>query len=602
MFRRGSAAVPALLALAVIAYGGILRLDAFVQTYGPLDHPVWARVLTHEVAPLGASLRPAAYIWHRADRPYVGGDPINYLEYAREMRSFYQAHVREPIFLALTRGFLRLLSDQDAAVSFASMTGSLFTILATYLLGAALVSRPAGLAAAFVIAVDYDVISWSVEGWRDDVFTATVTLSAWAFVRCLQTPTRGRALVVGVVTAAACLTRVTALTFVLPAFVWLVFDGDAATWRPRAKAAATAVLVCTVLAAPYFISCAIATGDPFYAIDYHTGFYRYAEGAPSERPMSAAAYIRSKIAQKPVSTLDIAVTGMFVHPFAIKWRGLEAWAHGIGRALSWLAIVGLIVWLFLPDGRLLLVILCGSLLPYAFTWNVGGGGEYRFTMHAYPLYLVAALSAVALAGRGAIAVWREPGRLRTVNWTRRTVRVSAVVGVAAGAYALYVVLPWLVAREAIVSGADATIETGARDAIFFGAGWSDSYVDGLTFRLSRAEKANVRIPLPARRMYQVVLRLDPVAPDRQHRVVVLLNRQLVAALQLGWNPDRVGSYPVQLPAEKVRAGSNELTIVPDVLVPAASVALHVPAKQAGDNLGVRLWYVRVLGTVPAPVH
>ena len=72
MARRGSAAIPALLTIAVIAYGAILRLDAFVQMYGPLDRPSWARVLTHGVAPRAASLRPAAYLWHRVDDPYVG--------------------------------------------------------------------------------------------------------------------------------------------------------------------------------------------------------------------------------------------------------------------------------------------------------------------------------------------------------------------------------------------------------------------------------------------------------------------------------------------------------------------------------------------------
>ena len=35
--------------------------------------------------------------------PYVGGDPINYLKFAREMRNFYAAHVREPMFPAVTK-------------------------------------------------------------------------------------------------------------------------------------------------------------------------------------------------------------------------------------------------------------------------------------------------------------------------------------------------------------------------------------------------------------------------------------------------------------------------------------------------------------------
>jgi 4-amino-4-deoxy-L-arabinose transferase-like glycosyltransferase len=593
MVRRVSTAVPLILAVVVTAYGGLLRLDALVQRYGTVDRPRWAHVLTHQVAPLAAFVRPSAYHWS-ADTPYVGGDPINYLKYAREMRSFYQAHVREPMFLALTRSFLWLLSDQDVAVSFASMTGSVLTIFAAYLLGAAVLSRAAGLVLSLVLAVEYQLISWSVEGWRDDLFMALVVVSAWAFVRCRRDPSFRHAGLLGLTTAAACLTRITALSFVLPGLVWLVFDGDASARRGRAKAAAVSALVLAAVVSPYLISCARATGDPFYAIDYHTGFYRYGEGLPSEQPMSAAAYLSSKIAGRPLAALDTAVTGLFVQPFVIKWTGLEAWVHGIGSALSWLAIVGLLLWPFSADGRMLLVILFGSLLPYAFTWNVIGGGEWRFTMHVYPFYLLAALCTVEWAWRGATTWRREPRRVRALVTASAARRVLAGAAIVAIACAIYAVLPWFVVRETIATGNDVSIETGARDWTFFGSGWSAPYADGPTFRVSQAEQSVVRIPFPTRRAYQIVLRLDPVAFDRQHRATVLLNRQLLAVLHLTWNPERVGSYPLQLPPERVRAGSNELTIVPDTLVPAGTAGSRFAARDPHDLLGVRLWYVRVL--------
>ena len=37
-------------AAAITLYGALLRLDAFVGKYGVLDHPAWARVMTHQVA------------------------------------------------------------------------------------------------------------------------------------------------------------------------------------------------------------------------------------------------------------------------------------------------------------------------------------------------------------------------------------------------------------------------------------------------------------------------------------------------------------------------------------------------------------------------
>ena len=45
-------------------------------------------------------------------------------------------------------------------------------------------------------------------------------------------------------------------------------------------------------------------------------------------------------------------------------------------------------------GRFLLLMLALSVVPYAFTWHIDGGGEWRFTMLVYPIYLIAAALAV----------------------------------------------------------------------------------------------------------------------------------------------------------------------------------------------------------------
>ena len=372
-----------------------------------------------------------------------------------------------------------------------------------------------------------------------------------------------------------------------------MIDGDAASRRQRLKWAGAATAVCIALVAPYLISCAIETGNPFYAVDYHTRYYRHGEGLPYEQPMSTAAYLTAKFSRLPIATLDTGLTGLFVQPFVIKWSGFEGWLPGTGRILSWLAIAGLLTWPFSPGRRLLLVILLGSLAPYAITWNVAGGGEWRFSMHAYPFYMLAAVDAIAAAWRGALTVRKRSWRIHPFTW-RPVVRVASVIAVVGLACGMYFVLPWFVVREAIASGNDISVETGTRDRVFFGAGWSAPYRDGLTFRVSEAERSVIRIPLPSRRIYQIVLRLDPVAPERQRRAIVLLNRQLLANLQLTSNPDRVGTYSLQLPADKVRVGINELTIVPDALVPAGAAGSRFAWRNPQDLLGVRLWYVRVL--------
>ncbi len=594
MFRRLDLGLPLALVLLATAYGSLLRLEVLVERYGTIDHPWWGRVLTQDIAPLAKHVHPSAYRWYRVDQPYVGGDPINYIKYAREMRSFYQAHVREPIFLAVTRIFLWLLDGQDVAVSFASMTGSVLTIIAAYLLGTVLLSRPAGVVVAFLVALEYELISWSVDGWRDDVFMAAVTFSAWAFVRCQRDPSRSHAATLGVATAAACLTRITALSFAVPAFAWLMIDRGGQSRAQRARMAIAAALICVVIVGPYLVNCAIATGDPLYAINYHTIYYRSGEGLPAEKPMSAVSYMNAKIHARPVTALDTAITGLFVQPFRVKWTGLDGWIVGARAVLSWLSIVGMLRWVFLAEGRMLLVILIGSLVPYALTWNVAGGGEWRFTMHAYPLYLTASLSGAVFGWQLARDLWRRARRREFALPHAQLLRAGAVAGVVGLVTAIYAALPWFVVRETIAARTDVSVVAGARDATFFGAGWSAPYADGLTFRVSRAEHAVVRIPLPEQRPYHLVLRLDPVAPERQRRAVVLLNRQLLATLILTWSPDRVGSYPVLLPADKVRVGMNELTIVPDTLVPAGSVGSRYPISDPRDLFGVRFWYLRVL--------
>jgi hypothetical protein len=587
---------PVALALAITAYGALLRLDALVAKYGTVDHPAWARVLTHRVAPVGAAVRPFALGWPVIDHPYVGGDPINYLKYAREMRGFYQAHVREPVFLALTRGFLPLLAYQDIALSFASLVGSTLAIFATYLLGARLISPAGGLAAAFVMAIDWENITWAPDGWRDDTFTATVVFAAWALLRFASRGSMRDAVLVGLTSAAVCLTRITAISFILPALVWVILASPRAARRGLLRPAAVALLTLSVLIAPYLVNCAIQLHDPLIAINYHTGYYRYGEGLPSKTPMSADSYLRGKLARGPVAMLDTAMVGLFVEPFRTKWNGLDVTARWLRPVLSGSAVAGLLLLLFVPPGRLFLVILLTSLLPYIFTWNIGGGGEWRFTMHAYPFYIVAACHALAWVVRRARAVWRDRSMPSWADVRPPLIRAIAVAAVLAAGCVLYLAMPWFVFREVLARGHDLTVGAGPRDGTFFRRGWSPPHAEGMvTARVSLTDRAVVWIPLPARREYDVVLRFDPISPELQHRVLVLLNRHVIAQLGVGWDPQRVGAYRIQLPEQYVKAGANEIALVPDVLVPRASAGPRFAWVPAGDRLGLRVWYVRLLG-------
>jgi hypothetical protein len=575
---------PLAAAVLITCYGALLRLDAFTQKYGTLDHPAWARVMTRDVSPLAACLRPPWIHFAPEPTPYVGGDPFSYLQYGREMTSFYQPHVREPLFLATTRASLWALDGQDAAVSLASAIGSILAVFATYLLGASLVSPAAGLIAAALMAIEYENITWAVDGWRDDLFAGTCTLALWALVRFLDRASFRAALLVGFTAGAACLTRITAISFVLPCLLYVALAADQRR-RERLLHALTALIVLTAVVAPYLASCAISTGDPFFAVNEHTLYYRFSEGLPSGARMSAANYVREKFAGHPIATLDIGVTGLLVRPFQTKWFGFDQWSWILSAALWPASLAGLAIWLFSVRGRLVLLTIVTSLLPYAFTWNIGSGGQWRFTMNVYPIYIVAAVAAwLAVFSPGWRASIRRVGR-----------RAATLAAIAAVAAAIYESLPWFVAQEAVGKREAVTLPAGERDRVFYRRGWSSPHADGnVTARVSERAQVSLHFPLAEKRGYNVMLRLDPVQPDAQTRLTVLFNRQLVGTLRLSWDPQRVGAYPIALPAAWVRRGENEITLVPDTMVAAASAGPRFAWLNPAAPIGVRFWYLRVL--------
>jgi 4-amino-4-deoxy-L-arabinose transferase-like glycosyltransferase len=551
----------------ICVYGALLRLDAFVGKYGTLDHPAWARVMTHDVARLARAIRPAEVQWAREPKPYVGGDPIGYLHFGREMKSFYQPHFREPLFLATVRASLWLLDGQDAAVSLASALGSILLIVATFLLGSAMAGPAVGLGASLIVAIEYDLISWSVDGWRDDLFSAFVILSAWALVRLRDRPSFGNGLAAGIVCGLTCLTRITALSFILPALLWIAAAGGREGVRERLESTAVATVLAIAVLAPFMISCAIATGDPFLAIDQHTIYYRAAEGQNLKEHTSAAAYVLQKFRGHPIATTDVAVTGLFVRPFAIKWHGLGAWSSWLGPILFWLSLAGLAAFVYSPRGRLMLVIIVTSLLPYAFTWNVAAGGEWRFTMHVYPLYIIAAACAVALIPRLA----------DRHTWPLLARRTALVATVLSATTVLYIAFPWFIVREALALSESVSVQAGDRDRLFFRSGWSPPEAAGtVTTRTSQTTRPTVHFPLPADGDYDVVLRIDPVGAQPTSSAMVLFNGQIAGGFGFVMAPDRIGSYRFTLPRTWQKAGDNELALA-----------------MAGAT-GIRLWLVRII--------
>jgi len=590
----GQTLVGVLIALVVI-YGAFLRFDAITLKYGPVSSPSWLRAVqeTREPASL---LRPAGVTWtagptypHRDGPPtrYVS-DPYTYLSYAREMRSFYGAHRREPLFPFVTKVFLRLLRDQDVAVSFASAAFSVLAVIGTLALGWYAFSWAVGLGAALAVAIEYDLVSWGIEGFRDDAFMWAVVLSAYVMLRYARVPSRWNAVLVGVAGGVALLLRLTAISFLVPGLVFLLMAASG-RWRERLKRVGLAALIMTVIVAPFAINCWLTYGDPLYAINVHADVYRAAEGQKIVANETVSQYLGGQMRSRPMRTLDTFVLGMTTYPFENKWGGFTPWVSGLGPFLSWAALAGLVVLVGSPPGRLLLVVLAGSLVPYAFTWKLGA--DWRFTEHAYPFFLIA-----ACLGMSHLVSYVAPSRLLALirsrpDWRRVAFWGSVLAVVGMGLWLAVRVLPVMVVREALMAREDVTVAAGRRDRGFFVGGWSRLLTEGaVTARISEGSRPAVNLPLPLVGDYDLTLRLDPFprpaghAADRLPAVRILVNDLQVAMFELGWNPERVGAYEVHVPQHVVTSGMTRLVVVPE-------------AKPRGPDR-VRLWYVRIRPVQP----
>ncbi len=394
--RRTMAVLPVL----VVLYAGALRLEGVVRQYWGMEAPAWARRMTGAVGlirPQALKLPPVEPV----ASPY-GGDPLGYLGYARDMERFYDAHVREPLFVFATKVGLALSGGEDVAVSLTAAVFSTLMVLGTYLVGSACFSRRVGLLAAFLLAIERAVIANGTDGWRDDAFAFFVLLSVFTLVRLQAKPSFGNALVAGLAGGAVCLTRITALSFFLPGLLVSGLGGEAASRRSRLRAAGLTFLTCALLVTPYLASCAIVFGDPFIAINTHTEFYRSRAGLAPVPGLNWLEYLGASF--QPGELVRNLIVGLTTYPFNNKWLAFNLWIPRSAAALRALSVAGLLLFLGCRQGRLLLVALFTALIPFAFTWRLPGGDDLRFTIHAYPFYLLAAAYALDRAGGW---LWRQ---------------------------------------------------------------------------------------------------------------------------------------------------------------------------------------------------
>jgi hypothetical protein len=518
------------------------------------------------------------------------------------------------VFPFVTKLSLRALGDQDVAVSFASTAGSLLAVWFTYLLGAAAWSRPVGLLAALGLSLDANVISLASRGWRDDTYMAAFTVCAYLMLRYWRTghvdPPRtyriGRrsvdafyveAALLGVVSGLTILTRLMALSFLVGGIGWIVV-GRRTDWRRQLTGAAIVALLAVLTSAPYFINTWRALGDPFLTFNVHAPIYSAAEGQVGFQG-STVSYVRDKIATRPYEVLDTVLQGVTWYPFMNKWDGLDRWKWGLGNWAMIAGLAGLVVFAATAWGRLLLVVTVTSLLPFSLTWTVDP--DFRFTVYMYPVLLVAAAVACAIAVRVPSALLTSRPLGVGATWQSFAWRpFVATMGTALVVlWFIGRISPSLVFAEALKAGDDVSVTAGARDGASFGRGWADLVVSGNVSSRIATDEAELRVRLPEAREYSATLRMDPFPqpigddPVRLPRADVVLNGIPVATIGVRWTPGRVGSYPIVLPRAAVRRGINRLVLRVVPPAPGSSDLASPPRPGLTDGDALALWYLRV---------
>ncbi|HSE40278.1 MAG TPA: glycosyltransferase family 39 protein, partial [Acidobacteriota bacterium] len=384
--------VPAL----IVLYAALLRFEALTIKHGVVTTPALVRNLQEHVGIL-RHLHPDTVRWQPGSNPYEKGDPVNYLRMARSMKGFYAAQFREPFYVFWVKQSLRLFNQQDIAVSFASMLFSVLAVLATFILAQYAFSYWVGVIASLCVAVDQELISIGVDGWRDDTFMFLVLMFSYALLRLFRKASFGNALFAGIIAGLVCLTRMTSLSFIVPGYLFVLFAGKDPSWKVRFKSLILSTSMFAVLIAPFLINCAIVYGDPLFSVNDNTKFYRARENLAAKEPQSVAAYLKGRLIERPYRFIDIGLEGLTRYPFLNKWKGFNYLSPFLSKFLAASALLGIILLLFSSHGRLILLVLMSSLIPYAFTYEIAGGYEWRFTMHAYPFYLIAGALFITVA-------------------------------------------------------------------------------------------------------------------------------------------------------------------------------------------------------------
>ncbi len=208
-------------------------------------------------------------------------------------------------------------------------------------------------------------------------------LAAVAAMFLLSAGRRGRAWS-GALSGLLCLIRLSALSVVVPLLALRLWP---LSRRDRIEYGGLVLVILLVLVGPFLVTNAVAHGDPFYAVSFHTEFWMRAEGLDaSEGPVSFGRYFTDfGRAGRLVKGTFWGLTALPVRTF---WRGLHLFPLLDGATVG-LGVLGLLLSIRSEHRFLAAAYFC-HLVPFAYIQNFPSGEMPRFVMPAY-FFLVLAI-------------------------------------------------------------------------------------------------------------------------------------------------------------------------------------------------------------------
>lgn len=324
-------------------------------------------------------------------------DPGGYPALAKASRFFYDSGEREPAPIFLTKAMLAFGAEDDSSVRLATSLVFAAAVLLTVFLAGGIYGRLAGIAAAFLFALNPYAGYYAVQGVSN--LTSGLFLLLFWYALAKGGEVRLRAVFVGLAGALCMLTRLENILIVLAALgVFAALDLS----KRQLKLCAAAAAISLALTLPYLLYQYRAFGNPVYSHAMAARFWLNTErnGPHSGNrydggPMGISAFVFRKGAAGAAADLLKAY--------------LKSSLHYIPRLLYYKALLLVLLpglfFLFKRKDWFTLLLLPLLILPTAFISTInqvsaGSGVELRFYLNA--LWLLCVWCGAGIAGAAAL--------------------------------------------------------------------------------------------------------------------------------------------------------------------------------------------------------